>query len=284
MVNNKANYMGKCLDSFSYAFSALLELYGIKIEEFPDFDILSFRSFMFKYSQNVAEWFTPSIAWPIYMPMLMNNIRSIDSIIVCSAEDYLRCKHCFKEWVLIGETINPVQMKSVQNQFYTGSPSFFLCKHMEDNKYMICDPLGDPCSIIEEENLFLSMQYSEGFTAYIEAPVNLNVLPAEVILKKAIIWRNQNQMFNIAKHAEECNYIYQGKTKEKIALKYGLMNYQIQTEKNLNYLLNVGMIDNLIYKETRSLLQHINDIGTTCDFYLISKIEDCLWSALEERR
>lgn len=275
------SYKGKSLDGFEYAFEMLLKANEIDTDTLPSIDCLSYRPFAFQFSNDVSTWFCPAAKWTEYMKILTQNLGIERFLYVYPSKEYAMNDEKFEKWSLIGEV--PLALQNhheVCRKYYHGIKSFYLCKRLSQNNVLISDPLGAPISIVKLEDIQYSLKESDGFVAVFECTPKICVLPFSDILPSIKQWKRDISVFDPC--TEILNFIsyYHGNRHEQISLQYGLMNYQIQYRKTLDFFSEMGILDLSSYDCLCETLGKTLDIWKNRQFDLIDFLEKKIWTSI----
>lgn len=275
-------YCGKSLDGFAYAFSSLLRTNGADADLLPGLDCLSFRSFAFSGGGAVKDWFRPAAEWRFYLPVLAGNLGCADALEVWSSQDVP--PDVFQAWTMVGETSYPGRRVTARDKFYSGTPPFFLCRRAPGRHgVMICDPMGAPCGLAGEDELRAALRRSDGFLASFREPPAICVASAGTVLDRALAWRRDCGQVITAKDFPFAE-LYRGGAREEISLRYGLMNFHVQTDKTIRFFSNAGLLSASVSGRLMRMLPELSDVWKSSRFELLYQLDETLWTALEKAR
>lgn len=269
------------MDSFEYAFDSLLSVYNKKISVYGD--CLSFRNFAYCCGEDVAEWFRPAISWEQYIWQLVEFLGIKKEVFLISAQKYRLEKDSFQDWMLLGEMKRGYLRESIQSKFYRGVQDFYLCKRSQKEKILIlCNPLGSPYIEITEEELLKMLELSSGFVLGLDGIDKIQIPEAAEVLWKGSQWRVRTK--NQKERLENFNFekICIEKTSEKVALKYALMNYRIQTNKLVQYYLSNIKTGYRVRERVNSAMFQILNVGETIPLNTIKEAEYEIWECVSK--
>lgn len=281
---NKMNYIGKSFDSFDYAFRGLLEASGV--DPLPELspDCMSFRAFAFSFTDNIGECFRPAIKWKEYMEKLGWYLGIGDELTVEGCKAFPMEKFPENTWMLLGEFPHCWGIETVQNKFYSGCPAYYLCRKYSETEYLICDPLAIPMQIVTKDDIRAKMETVCGFVAYFNWIPKFNIVNPRDMIADAVEWRNENPGIWLENQETLTDKVSMIKIRgsEKYAFTYGLMNYQIQVSKVIEFAVSAGCLGTADYHKLLDMLYRLPDILETRDYSIISELDSAIWEKLTD--
>lgn len=276
------NYCGKTLDNFDYAFSSLLMAHGVDVRALPSLDCLSFRSFAFAGGDAAAEWFRPLAPWRFYLTRLADTLGCKDVLAVWPAQAVSPGSLPADRWTLVGEAGSLGLEENIQSRLYQGAPPFFLCRPAaERGGFLICNPLGAPCTIYGAKALEAALHCGDGFAVTFTSPPVVRIPAPRSVLDEALAWRKTcGQGGAAGSFPFEAHY--GGSRQEQLALRYGTMNFQLQMDKTIRYFFHAGLLERPVLAELGTMLQELPEFWRECCFDLIRRLDRTLWNALGE--
>lgn len=278
----KMNYIGKSLDSFDYAFRGLLEASGSGSLPEISPDCLNFRAFSFSFTNNIRECFRPAIEWKEYMEKLRRNLGIGDELTVKSCKAFSMKEFPENTWVLLGEFPHCWGIETVQNKFYSGCPAYYLCRKHNNTEYLICDPLAIPVQIVTKDDIRAKIEAACGFIAYFNWTPKFNIINPRDMIADAVGWRNKNPGLWLKNQGTVTAKAFKIRESEKYALRYGLMNYQVQVSKVIEFAESEGCLGTTDYQKLLNMLYQLPDIPKTNGYSIISELDSVLWKKLAD--
>ena len=277
-------YIGKSLDGFSYAIKSLLDVNSVDVADVCDPDCLSLRAFSFLVDGDASQWFRTAFSWECYMGALCHNLGLEGWLKVCELNAFFEQGDFFDRWFLVGEVADLAPMHIARNLFYRVSGGFYLCKMADCGDAVLCDPIGSPCRFLDFEMLRKKALVSKGFSAWIEhgcGPV-VRIADSHSIVKQFLTWRYGHPELLLRNQLENLKEKYSGGGREVYSMRYAITNFQIQFKKAVEFFYHFGMIESDLYEKLYDKLNHLLLLRNKENFYLISEVDEMLWSRLEK--
>lgn len=278
----KMNYIGKSLDSFDYAFRGLLEASGTSSLPEISLDCMSFRAMAFSFTDNIGECFRPAIEWKEYMEKLSWYLGIGDELTVESCKAFSMEKFPENTWVLLGEFPHCWGIETVQNKFYSGCPAYYLCRKYNETEYLICDPLAIPVQIVMKDDIRAKMEAVCGFIAYFNWIPKFNIINPRDMIADAVEWRIENPGMWLENQEALTEKALKIRGSGKYALSYGLMNYQIQVSKVIEFAGSAGCLGTADHQKLLDMLYQLTDIPETSGYSIISELDSAIWKKLAD--
>jgi hypothetical protein len=266
-------YCGKTMDGFADSFISLCKEKSLFQETMPDPDCLSFRSFAFNVEENMKHWFRPFLRWQDYMRILSDNLGVGDGLHAENAVEYKNMNSSVL--VMLGE-VNELEQRNVRSLFYSGSKSYYLCRKIEENKYFLMNTMGCPGQYISKQELMRIIDGTDGFVSWFDSDARLKIPSPEEIIRKAKRWKETCSGAYINDHKIEAQLL----DKSKRILWFGVMNYQLQMNKTIQFFWNSGCIDRKAITKVDEKLMEISSRWETEGMPLLGSLEHELWDLL----
>lgn len=276
------NYIGKSLDSFDYAFHGLFEASGAGSLPELSPDCMSFRALAFSFTENIGECFRPVIEWKEYMEKLISYLGIRDELTVESCKTFSMENFPENTWVLLGEFPHFWGIETIQNKFYNGCPAYYLCRKHNETEYLICDPLLIPVQIVTKDDIRAKMEAACGFIAYFNWIPRFNIVNPRDIIADAVEWRNENPDMWLENQQSLTEKVFKVRGSEKYALSYGLMNYQIQVSKVIEFARSTGCFGTADHQKLLDMLYQLLDVPETSNYSIISELDSAIWKKLDD--
>lgn len=272
------SYCGKSIDGFDYAFRALLIANGCN--ELPEisFDCISFRSFAFSVTDKINNCFSPSIKWEEYFRNLIKYLGLEKVLWVEKLSDFSLEHFPEDKWVLLGESPVLLENESLQRIYYSGCPSYILCRVLHGKIFLMSNASMIPAQYVSRDQLQKVIDSGKGFAAYFKYPPELILKDLNMILWDAVEWRDNNPGFCLRNHSSSIDDFQFSKGKNKYSLQYGIMNYQLQVNKTLEFAHRYGFVDSIQYRELLEKLRNLPDVIDKNQYSLIYELDTELWN------
>ena len=281
-------YQGKVFDGFEYVIRSLIQLDGSSGSDhvlLRNFDCLSFRCFAFQINDDIRKWFAPAARWPFYMERLQFNSGLSRKLRFEPAGSFRQLSETRKnQCFLVGEAPNPSAQASVKKALYSGNPDFYLCKNNQDGRFRVCNPQGSPLSLVERDFLIETICDSNGFVAWLEEGKILEARSPENILQEALKWRRDNPDICLFNQIPGRLKYLKGGVREMTALRYGLINYQMQANKTINYFYKNGLITENDYRMLNNQVMELLCRDNVKALQNASEMDYTLWVKIPEGR
>lgn len=275
-------YIGKSLDSFEYAFRGLLEASGTGLPPEISLDCMSFRALAFSFTDNIRECFQPAIEWKEYMEKLSCHLGIGDELTVESCKSFSLEKFPENTWVLFGEFQHSWGIETIQNKFYSGCPAYYLCRKHNETEYLICDPLAIPVQIVMKDDIRAKMEATCGFIAFFNWRPKLSIINPRDIISNAVEWRNENPRMWLENQVALIENAFKIGGSGTLSLKYGLINYQVQVSKVIEFAGSAGCLAVANYQRFLDMLYQLPDIPEARGYSLISELESEIWEKMDK--
>lgn len=274
------SYCGKSIDGFDYAFRALLIANGCY--ELPEisFDCISYRSFAFSVTDKINNCFSPAIKWEEYFKNLIKYL-SFEKVLWVENLSEFSLEHFPKDkWVLFGESPVVLENENLQRIYYSGCPSFILCKAIHGKGFLMSNASMIPAQFVSRNQLQKVIDSGSGFVAYFKYPPELVLKDLKTILWDAVEWRNNNPELCLRNHSSYIDDFQFSKGKSKYSIQYGIMNYQLQVNKTLEFAHQIGFVNSMQYREMLEKLWNLSDVIEKHQYSLIYELDTELWNCL----
>lgn len=272
----------KVYGDFDKRFRGLLEAGGIGSLPEISPDCMSFRAFAFSFTDNIGECFRPAIEWKEYMEKLSWYLGIGDELTVESCKAFSMEKFPENTWVLFGEFPHCWGIETVQNKFYSGYPAYYLCRKHNETEYLICNPLAILVQIATKYDIRAKMETACGFIAYFNRTPKLNIINPRDVIADAVEWRNENLGMWLENQESLTEKAFRLKRSEKCALSYGLINYQVQVSKVIEFAGSVGCLGRTDHQILLDMLYRLSDILETGGYSIISELDSAIWTKLAD--
>ena len=241
-------YVGKSIDNFEYVFNELFRKAGYKQQ--IAIDCLSLRCFAFNFAGDVSNWFCSSV----------NNLEAVHYLSSRMSSGTLKITREIEEsskYFVVLCNKNFFANETLRGTFYSSCNSVILCSVSEydDRFFAVSDMLEHNQNLVKADEFLHFIKEHDFYIVSIENVPEFWAKPKNIIdeirnIRMLNITRLQNVKFT--RH-------------EEISLRLGLMNYQIQMIKALNFLAQFVTYEHYdLYSGMRKIL---SSLLSCCDPY-----------------
>lgn len=276
------NYKGKSLDGFEYALRSLLD--ASRVGPLPEIapDCMSFRAMAFSFTENLEECFRPAIGWKESMENLGRYLGTGDALTLEGCEAFSMERFPQDTWVMFGEFPHCWGIESIQNRVYRGCPAYYLCRKYSETAYLVCDPVASPVQMVTKEEIRAKMEAGCGFAAYFNRTPKLRITRPQDIIADAVEWRKDNPGLWLENRKPLIENACRSRGSGKYAFGYGLMNYQIQAGKVIEFAGSAGCFDRAEHQKLLEMLYRLPDVPETGGYSVISDLDSAIWEKLTD--
>ena len=267
-IINLFYYTGKNCDNFEAVFNELFRKAGYK--QHAAVDCLSMRCFAHNFSGSIDKWFGSLVNDFTAVNILSSKMLSGELKISRAFDDFCLINDCLKYFIIVCSK-NFFVKDTLRDMFYPESCRTLLCSALESSDYFaVSDMMEHTYDFIKTSEL-LSF-----FKEYGICLVSLKGIP-EFLYNSDIIGDICRLRQSVSLTDKFLN-IYNIKLTRhsEITLRFGLMNYQIQMLKALNFI--AGFIahkhDNLFLKIKKTLACLLSYNGVHDSLKAVINIED----------
>lgn len=276
----KMNYRGKSLDGFEYAFCSLLDASGAGPLPKIAPDCMSFRALAFSFTENLEECFQPAIGWREYMENLGRYLGVRDALTLEGCDVFFMERFPKDTWVMFGEFPHCWGIESIQNKVYRGCPAYYLCRKYSETGYLVCDPIASPVQMVTKEEIQAKMESGCGFVAYFNRIPKLRITSPQNIIADAVEWRKDNPGLWLEKRECLIEKACKSRGSRKYAFSYGLMNYQIQAGKAIEFAGSAGCFGRADHQKLLEMLYRLPTVPKTGSYSVIGELDSAIWEKL----
>ena len=237
MDTREAFYVGKNIDTFEHVLNAFM--CDCKCSTVDYADCISLRCFAFNFSGSIKEWFSPLVCDDIAVENLSSCMVEGTLKIYC-AEDFRPDEH--ESFMLSCRRPLFIQ-ECLREEFYLGAKYYAECRN-EGNFFVINDMTQNYYDYVEVSCLEKWLHSEGEYALCIEGRPKFLRPPYSEVIKNAYAIRLSCP--SVIEPQKINRY-------DKIALLYGLMNYQIQTSKAINYLSSEANIPPVLYETWKNI-------------------------------
>ncbi|MBD5450896.1 MAG: hypothetical protein HDR28_12300 [Lachnospiraceae bacterium] len=274
-------YVGKSMDTFEDVWNMWMRHAGVV--DYIHADVLSFRCFAFSCGEDIKRWFSPVQSTQMAFVELCSNlgIEKVCSIIPASDWDGRLSE--LKWPVLLADVYLDVEGAVVREQFYHGTPPFFLLYRHSDGKHLVYASPRTPFIELSEEQVKDRISGSKGYVIIGRMPMRIQLPSAREIIHKGMQWRK-----NAGNNKEGLEYLCSDgyeKIQDRfscVSVQYGLKNYQIQLSKVIRFCAQEMRISDSEIDELNSVLLRIPPIYKKQTYEEIARIDEDFWALIEK--
>ena len=272
-------YVGKSMDTFEDVWNMWMRHAGVV--DYIHADVLSFRCFAFSCGEDITRWFSPVQSTQMAFAELCSNlgIEKVCSIIPASDWDGQLSE--LKWPVLLADVYLDVEGAVVREQFYHGTPPFFLLYRHSDGKHLVYASSGTPFIELSEEQVKDRISGSKGYVIMGRMPMRIQLPSAGEILHKGMQWRK-----NVRNNKEGLERLRSDSFKKiqdrssHVSLQYGLMNYQIQLSKVVRFCAQEMRVSDATIEKLNSVLLRAALIYKNHTYEEIVRIDEDFWALI----
>ncbi|MBQ7219440.1 MAG: hypothetical protein IJS28_00510 [Synergistaceae bacterium] len=233
-------YTGKTPDNFGYVLNEMLAMSGCSTLD--NADCMSLRCFAYDFSGDAAGWFRP----------LISNVDAVKRLSAHMRHGELKISDAMGFDLSGHKCIMLICRKSffagddLSGEFYSGAGNYLLCSKDDDGGlFTLRDMTNHYCDFAEAEELKEWLSLCGEYAVSVEGEPEFSPPSFRETVSDAYSLRMS------CRHLETAGTLSR---REEIALRLGLMNYQIQLGKALSYISAEAEIDSSIYETWRGLL------------------------------
>lgn len=274
-------YIGKSMDTFEDVWNMWMRHAGVV--EYIHADVLSFRCFAFSCGEDITRWFSPVQSTQMAFVELCSNLGIEEECSIIPASDWDGQLPELKWPVLLADVFLDVEGAVVREQFYHGTPPFFLLYRHSDGKHLVYASSGTPFIELSEEQVKDRISGSKGYMIIGRMPMRIQLPSAREIIHKGMQWR-KNARNNKEGLECLCSDGYE-KIQDRfscVSVQYGLKNYQIQLSKVVRFCAQEMRISDSEIDELNSVLLRIPPIYKKQTYGEIARIDEDFWALIEK--
>lgn len=268
-------YTGKSLDAFEDVWNMWMRYAGVSSHIHAD--VLSFRCFAFSCGNDAAYWFSPVQTVEAALEELCGNLglQGQCAVIPASEWDMQFAEHP----IFLADVCLNVEIDAVRQQFYRGAPPFSLLSRHHDGKHLVYTAPSVPFMEFSVTMVRDSFRASKGYVLTGNMPFQLKPIYDAEILHRGMIWRAH------VVEREDClerltpNRFEEFRSRyAHLAIQYGLLNYQIQLCKLVNFCAQRLQASAYLLAELDRTLLRISDACRRQDGEELVKVNDQFWA------
>lgn len=273
-------YQGKSMDAFEDVWNMWMGFAGV--DDLIPADVLSLRCFAYSFGEDIARWFSSAQPVRSALEELCGclGIREVCSIIPASA---WRVRPGGPEWpVLLADICMGAEPPAVREEFYRGAlPAGLLYRH-RDGKKLVYASSGIPFVELTEGQVMEKISSSEGYVLTGQMPMRIQRPSATETLHRGMERRRSILGSPGGENLLDPDIFKREWDRAScLSIQYGLMNYQIQLSKVIQFCVREMQISGRMAEALNGILLRIGSVSRNCAYGEIAGIEREFWALLE---
>lgn len=274
-------YTGKSIDVFEDVWNMWMRYAGV--DAYIHADVLSFRCFAFSCGEDTTEWFSPAQPMEMAITELCNSLGIMKNCSIVPAADWVGKQSELQQPVLLADVCLGVENDTVGNRLYHGIPPCSVLHRHSDGKHLVYTSSGIPFIELSEEQVRDKIAASKGYVVTGEMPLQIRQLSWKEILHRGVQWRKRTA--DNGKRLERlCPESFERiqSRYSRLAVWYGLMNYQVQLSKVVRFCAQEAEILDSAIEELTNVLLRIAQIYRNQEYEGIVRIEEEFWALIRK--
>lgn len=249
-------YRGKKIDTFALAINQMLEFAGLPTADF--IDCVGCRSFGYRFSGNVREWFRPAVTPE---KAVLRIAEEFEIPFKCVKAKVVNREKELQSGAVLGPLRQGIAVQGIQEYYYMGEGVYLFVKEAEEGRYQIFDPRGFPGLLVSLEDLGRLIGGEECHMFFCEQAVRHMRVPDRQRIVKAGMELHERIADKENLEAENAVSCLTGGLGEQLSYKYAVQNFLLQTDEIFRLISEENMLDARTKRTYVQMKQKFYDIS-----------------------